>query len=105
MSVEYKACIALGWLVSDIEAYQMNLKTNFKYEDCFIPIDQYSEISHKVFGEVLLEVNAGELDTFIIADFFTSRSWINEWNQKLIDCGREDLVKKNRQEFLICQVV
>lgn len=105
MSVEYKACVASGWLVSDIEAYQMNLKTNFKYEDCFIPIDQYSEISHKVFGEVLLEVNAGELDTFTTADFLTSQDWIDEWNQKLIECGREDLAKKNRQKFLICQVV
>lgn len=103
MSVEYRACIVAGWLVSDIEAYQMNLKSNFEYEDDFVSIDLYRE-SSKIFGEILLAADDGDLDTFTTADILTDQEWIDEWKEKLIKCGREDLAKKNRQKFLVCQV-
>ena len=78
MSVDYSAGVAYGWRLTDQQKDDINEKTDYKYEDDYIPINAYV-ISDWILGEWIYEIESGEA---VPIDKFRDDS---EFRQKIMD--------------------
>lgn len=110
MSVEFRAGLAFGWLVTPEEHKEM-VETNWNYEDDFICVNNYDpDDEYYVFGiwlhcigmGTIKEFNLFELSMDIPSDF------MGEWGAKLRAMGKGEWFDEEKRlpgVFLIGQVV
>ena len=89
MSVDFRAGLAFGWLVSDQEHKEM-VETSWEWEDDFICVDSWADSSYYVFGIWLHHIDMGTIEEFNIhrlADEIPVE-FMGEWGAKLRAMGK-----------------
>ena len=108
MSVDFRAGLAFGWLVSDQEHKEM-VETNWEWEDDFICVDSWSASSYYVFGIWLHHIDMGtieEFNLFTLANEIPS-DFMGEWGAKLRAMGKGEWFDEEKRlpgVFLVGQV-
>lgn len=89
MSVEFRAGLAFGWLVTPEEHKEM-VETNWEWEDDFICIDSWADDSHYVFGIWIYHIDMGSIKEFNINDLANEIpvDFMGEWGAKLRAMGK-----------------
>lgn len=64
MSVDFKAKILFGVIVTPEQQNAINEVTNYEYEDWFHQYSHYHDVDHLIFGQVLECVPAGWFTAF-----------------------------------------
>lgn len=108
MSVDYRAGLAFGWLVSPEEHYEM-VETNPEYEDDFITINAY-DADYKVFGIWLYHIGMGTVEEFNIHSLANEIpvDFMGEWGAKLRAMGKGEWFDEEQRlpgVFLVGQVI
>jgi hypothetical protein len=88
MSVDFRAGLAFGWLVSPEEHYDM-VEFNPEFEDDFITINGY-DADYKIFGIWLYCIEEGSVKEFNINDLANKipADFMGEWGAKLRAMGK-----------------
>ena len=94
MSVDFKAKIILGVIVTPEHQDVINKVTDYKYEDWFHQDNHYDDVDRLIFGQVLECVSAGRFTTF------------EETNPRYVECVKNDIVNALKDtNFLIGDLI
>ena len=107
MSVDFRAGLAFGWLVSP-EEYDEMIETTYEYEDDFITINAYDE-DYRVFGVWLHCIGMGTIKEFNLFELSMDipPDFMGEWGAKLRAMGKGEWFDEERRlpgVFLVGQV-
>lgn len=80
MSVDFKAKILLGVIVTPEQQNAINEVTNYEYEDWFHQDNHYDDVDYLIFGQVLECVPAGRFTT------------LKEATPEYIECIKNDII-------------
>lgn len=89
MSIEFRAGLAFGWLVTPEEHKEM-VETNWEWEDDFICVDSWTDDSLYVFGIWIYHIDIGSIKKFNIGDLADEIpvDFMGEWGAKLRAMGK-----------------
>ena len=108
MSVDFRAGLAFGWLVSDQEHREM-VETTWELEYDFICVDSWSDTSHYVFGIWIHHIDMGSVEEFNIHSLADEipPDFMGEWGAKLRAMGKGEWFDEEQRlpgVFLVGQV-
>lgn len=105
MSVDFTARMGIGWIITKKEYDEMNILSQYEYEDMFHYIDAYYGEGDIFFGELVYRAAPGSYKQIDFLDFVEKREYIyHNYGEILSRCGRLDLMDKPPNCYLIHQV-